>query len=275
MINYFNGFGQLLYARSNNENSKTVQALLLVGTKKSTKDALVQPVNKIVVRILRRAVDRIGGMDALQPNAYYAFEGHVNPIERRNLADKRTHYVSEIIIRDIRPMRVRKDIEKQRSRSDLQADWFGHGVIRKVLPGRKETSPYRMLFQVRQRIEKDKDDKRSRRGSALVNITVHRRHLERLSEFSERDTLSVRGRLAGVLRRLPGDMPGEWRQEVSNEIVFAFGQQLGVEEDWIDLPYLASDKDDQEQDGSATNTETTNDDDERIVVPSEQQGAVE
>jgi len=208
--------GKLLFSEEPKHKEGSMLMVVAVGPEKKETAAMIQGVNKIIVRIPPRSkLQKVA--ESLEPNDYVEIFGHVKGTVQRDIGTGSTSLNIEIVAVHIEPCEISSVVPVKRVDSMLFARWMTTGKIRALKPPTKEGKPGTMYLHV------DADRKNANRAfqhSGVVPVTVFPPLWDKIKDLPAQHPMLVTTRVTGVLRRLPRvDEPGEFDTRLQSGLI--------------------------------------------------------
>lgn len=191
--------GKLIYLEEPTSENSSVLMVVAVGPEKPENGAMIQAVNKIIVRVPPRSrLQKSASQIAV--NDYMQIIGHVKGTVHKDIATGSQNLSVEVVAVHIEPCDASPLVRKEKVESLLHSRWLATGRIRSMIAPKKEGRPGMLYLQV---APDRKNANRAFQHSGVVPLTVYGKTWERIKDLPAQHPLQVTARLTGLLRKFP------------------------------------------------------------------------
>lgn len=208
--------GKLIYLEEPKSENASMLMVVAVGPEKEETGAMIQAVNKIIVRVPPRSRLQKSVL-TLDVNDYVQIIGHVKGTVLKDIGTGSQNLSVEIVAIHVEKCDVSPLVSPQKVDSLLHSRWLTTGRIRSMIPPKKEGRPGMLYLQV---APDRKNANRSFQHSGVVPITVHGKTWDRIKELPAQHPIQATARLTGLLRKVPrvGE-PGEFDTSLQGGLI--------------------------------------------------------
>lgn len=216
--------GRLLYREPPKAEGRSALAVIAIGKNKPESGALVQSVNKVIIRFPRKLthlLEKFGEGD------YIEVAGNITGRAHYSIGTGSSIATINLVAGTAQKCIVSHLVKQANVSRLLSCTWQATGLIKAIREPRKEGRPHTLYLQSERPIIRHKGV--ASQPTAVFPITVYDNSRKFIEKLEPQMAVDVSGHIHGLLRKMPvPGVDGEFEQSLEVGLVLRHAQQCSI-----------------------------------------------